>query len=254
MDVLKYVTNGTADEPTSGLDSETAWSTCQLLRKLADNGQAILCTIHQPSASLFQKFDRLLLLGNGGKTLYFGDIGADATILKDYFQKEGARPCLSEENPAEWLLNITGSNTGSVTAAASATDWSSVWNKSLEKHQVKDRLSITNMQQSTARLLKQGNAEGEYAASFLVQLGAVTRRNLEQDWRTPSYLYSKFMISIGTVSSLSWLAAGARIFDRYDRHCSSDFHSGCPQQASKVSRIKYLQSSSSWSSSVMSRS
>ena len=47
------------DEPTSGLDSQPAWSICALLRKLADNGQAILCTIHQPSAVLFQEFDRL---------------------------------------------------------------------------------------------------------------------------------------------------------------------------------------------------
>ena len=31
------------DEPTSGLDSQTAWSICTLLRKLANHGQAILC-------------------------------------------------------------------------------------------------------------------------------------------------------------------------------------------------------------------
>jgi len=50
------------DEPTSGLDSQTAWSICTLLRKLANNGQAILCTIHQPSALLFQEFDRCVSL------------------------------------------------------------------------------------------------------------------------------------------------------------------------------------------------
>ncbi|MCQ5086570.1 hypothetical protein NE685_12490, partial [Cutibacterium acnes] len=57
------------DEPTSGLDSQTAWSTCQLMKKLASRGQAILCTIHQPSAILMQEFDRLLFMQRGGKTV-----------------------------------------------------------------------------------------------------------------------------------------------------------------------------------------
>lgn len=56
------------DEPTSGLDSQTAWSICALMRKLANNGQAVLSTIHQPSAILLQEFDRLLFLAAGGKT------------------------------------------------------------------------------------------------------------------------------------------------------------------------------------------
>jgi ATP-binding cassette subfamily G (WHITE) protein 2 (PDR) len=33
------------DEPTSGLDSQTSWSICMLLRKLADNGHSVLVTI-----------------------------------------------------------------------------------------------------------------------------------------------------------------------------------------------------------------
>ena len=45
------------DEPTSGLDSQSSWAICAFLRKLADHGQAVLCTIHQPSAS-----ESLLLL------------------------------------------------------------------------------------------------------------------------------------------------------------------------------------------------
>ena len=39
------------DEPTSGLDSQAAWAICTLLRKLADHGQAILCTIHPTEKS-----------------------------------------------------------------------------------------------------------------------------------------------------------------------------------------------------------
>lgn len=92
------------DEPTSGLDSQTAWSICALLRKLADNGQAILCTIHQPSAILFQEFDRLLFLARGGKTVYFGEIGEHSKVLTNYFERNGAHPCGDLANPAEWML------------------------------------------------------------------------------------------------------------------------------------------------------
>lgn len=60
------------DEPTSGLDSQTSWAICDLIERLAKSGQAVLCTIHQPSAMLFSRFDRLLLLQPGGKTVYFG--------------------------------------------------------------------------------------------------------------------------------------------------------------------------------------
>jgi len=57
---------------TIGLDSQTSWAILDLLEKLSKSGQSILCTIHQPSAMLFQRFDRLLLLADGGKTVYFG--------------------------------------------------------------------------------------------------------------------------------------------------------------------------------------
>jgi ATP-binding cassette subfamily G (WHITE) protein 2 (SNQ2) len=57
------------------------------------------CSIHQPSAELFQVFDRMLLLRKGGQTCYFGDIGRNATTLIDYFERNGARKCLPNENP-----------------------------------------------------------------------------------------------------------------------------------------------------------
>lgn len=60
------------DEPTSGLDSQTSWAISELVKKLTISGQAVLCTIHQPSAILFDQFDRLLLFAPGGRTVYFG--------------------------------------------------------------------------------------------------------------------------------------------------------------------------------------
>ncbi|KAK7228244.1 hypothetical protein V2G26_000414 [Clonostachys chloroleuca] len=94
------------DEPTSGLDSQTSWAICQLIKKLTRNGQAVLCTIHQPSAILFDQFDRLLLLAPGGKTVYFGELGAKSRTLINYFERNGAHTCPPGANQAEWMLDI----------------------------------------------------------------------------------------------------------------------------------------------------
>ncbi|TGO45117.1 hypothetical protein BCON_0421g00040 [Botryotinia convoluta] len=93
------------DEPTSGLDGQSAYNTVRFLRKLARAGQAVLVTIHQPSAQLFAQFDTLLLLAKGGKTVYFGDVGENASTLKDYFARHG-EPCPPEANPAEHMIDV----------------------------------------------------------------------------------------------------------------------------------------------------
>ena len=110
------------DEPTSGLDSQTSWAICDLMEKLAKHGQAILCTIHQPSAMLFQRFDRLLFLAKGGKTVYFGEIGQNSSTLTSYFERNGAHPCPREASPVEWMLEVIGSAPG----FQSETDWTKV--------------------------------------------------------------------------------------------------------------------------------
>ncbi|GAA6026236.1 hypothetical protein JCM10207_008566 [Rhodosporidiobolus poonsookiae] len=95
------------DEPTSGLDSQSSWSIMMLLRKLADHGQAILVTIHQPSSELFQVFDRLLLLQEGGKTCFFGDIGENSKTLLEYFHARTDKRCEEQNNPAECASSIS---------------------------------------------------------------------------------------------------------------------------------------------------
>jgi ATP-binding cassette, subfamily G (WHITE), member 2, SNQ2 len=111
------------DEPTTGLDSQSAWNLVRFLRKLADQGQAILCTIHQPSSLLFESFERLLLLEKGGEMVYFGDIGKNAVCVRDYFARYGAY-CPPDASVAEFMLETIGAGK---TPRIGNRDWKDVW-------------------------------------------------------------------------------------------------------------------------------
>ena len=80
------------DEPTSGLNSSAALTVMKAARRVADTNRAVICTIHQPSAELFEMFDNLLLLQKGGLTAYFGPIGKESQTLLSYFEENGAPP------------------------------------------------------------------------------------------------------------------------------------------------------------------
>ncbi|KAK6457757.1 ABC-2 type transporter-domain-containing protein [Scheffersomyces xylosifermentans] len=184
------------DEPTSGLDSQSAWAIVKLLRDLANGGQSILCTIHQPSATLFEEFDRLLLLRKGGQTVYFGDIGDQSRVILDYFERNGARKCGSQENPAEYILEAIGAGA----TASTNHNWFDVWSASQEKidtDKERDRLiaeAAANPNESnyTERELKMMN--NTYATPYAYQFWYVLERNALTFWRDPEYIASKIFL------------------------------------------------------------
>ncbi|CUM67414.1 uncharacterized protein PRCAT00005108001 [Priceomyces carsonii] len=180
------------DEPTSGLDSQSAWSVVRLLTKLSNAGQSILCTIHQPSATLFEQFDRLLLLRKGGQTVYFGDIGEHSRTILDYFERNGARKSDDSENPAEYILEAIGAGATAVTDR----DWFSIWNKSpekkradIEREELIEKYSKNNNSSYSERELKQMSKT--YASPFWYQFVYLLRRNALTFWRTPEYIAAK---------------------------------------------------------------
>ena len=100
------------DEPTSGLDTNAAIVVMRACRLIADSGRSVLCTIHQPSSELFEVFDTMLLLRKGGRTVYFGQLGAFSGDLIAYFERNGAPPCAADANPADWMLTNIGAGIG----------------------------------------------------------------------------------------------------------------------------------------------
>ncbi|KAF7455038.1 Opaque-specific ABC transporter CDR3 [Pyrenophora tritici-repentis] len=181
------------DEPTSGLDSQTSWSICDLMEKLTKDGQAILCTVHQPSSLLFQRFDRLLLLARGGKVVYFGDIGANSETLLGYFSRAGAPECPPGTNPAEYMLGAIGAAPGT----KAEIDWPSVWKSSPEYANVQTELARLRELANQPSAVADNVSHREFAASFKDQLMAVALRCGQQYWRTPSYIFSKAVLTVG---------------------------------------------------------
>ncbi|KAK1248495.1 hypothetical protein MKX08_006715 [Trichoderma sp. CBMAI-0020] len=177
------------DEPTSGLDSQTSWAILDLLEKLTKAGQAVLCTIHQPSAMLFQRFDRLLFLAKGGKTVYFGDIGENSHILTSYFERNGGHACPPEANPAEWMLEVIGAAPGSHTDV----NWFETWRNSPEYQAVQAELDNIKREKSAEVSVIEDDPTkfNEFAAPFMTQLRENLFRVFQQYWRSPIYIYSK---------------------------------------------------------------
>eukprot|EP00516_Mucochytrium_quahogii_P004851 CAMPEP_0203749368 /NCGR_PEP_ID=MMETSP0098-20131031/3962_1 /ASSEMBLY_ACC=CAM_ASM_000208 /TAXON_ID=96639 /ORGANISM=" , Strain NY0313808BC1" /LENGTH=1521 /DNA_ID=CAMNT_0050638417 /DNA_START=894 /DNA_END=5459 /DNA_ORIENTATION=+ len=112
-----------ADEPTSQLDARAAEIVMRCLHNVAKSGRTVVATIHQPSTSVFSKFDDLLLLKRGGQVVFFDELGENSKNLIDYFESiPGVPKFVPGLNPATWMLEVIGAGTGhSESARAFAT-------------------------------------------------------------------------------------------------------------------------------------
>ncbi|KAF2262008.1 hypothetical protein CC78DRAFT_330158 [Lojkania enalia] len=182
------------DEPTSGLDSGAAFNIVRFLRKLADSGQAILCTIHQPSSVLFEHFDQLLLLKSGGRVAYFGELGKDSRTLLDYLEGNGAKKCPPQANPAEYMLESIGAGNPDY----KGKDWGDVWQSSLQNEKLTQEIQEIIRKRREASTTEQTRDDREYAMPYTTQLYVVIHRSFVAMWRDPPYVIGMFMLHIFT--------------------------------------------------------
>ncbi|KXH58226.1 ABC-2 type transporter [Colletotrichum salicis] len=162
------------DEPTSGLDSQASWSICHLMEKLTRNGQAILCTIHQP----------------GGRTVYFGDIGKNSHVPIDYLSRHGAPAYQSGSNPADKEYQAVQTELAKLSSHADEKGATA---------------TTTNHDASTY---------AEFAAGFGVQIREVTRWVFQQNWRSPSYIFSKSILTFGSALFIGLTLLGGNNTER----------------------------------------
>lgn len=104
------------DEPTSGLDSLTCLKTIMVLKDLVRESMsklaspiAIVVTIHQPQEEVFELFDRIYVMANGGKAIYDGPPGTCAQFIETH---TGIKLHDEDYNPATLLIEIASAEYG----------------------------------------------------------------------------------------------------------------------------------------------
>ncbi|OQE43412.1 hypothetical protein PENCOP_c003G07407 [Penicillium coprophilum] len=180
------------DEPTSGLDSQAAFSIVRFLKKLSQAGQAIVCTIHQPSSMIIQQFDMILALNPGGNTFYFGPVGKEGSSVIKYFGERGF-VCPPSKNVAEFILETAAKATH---RNGKLIDWNEEWRNSDENRKMLAEIDLIRSERSKLPIEESGSAQHEFAATTSTQTIQLTKRLFTNYWRDPSYYYSKLFVSV----------------------------------------------------------
>ncbi|KAL6842793.1 hypothetical protein ACP4OV_027637 [Aristida adscensionis] len=178
------------DEPTSGLDARAAAVVMRTARNLVDIGKTVVCTIHQPSIDIFETFDELLLLNQGGKEIYVGPLGDRSSELIKYLEGiEGVDRIKDGHNPAAWMLEVTST----VQEQMLGIDLSEIYRHSDLYQRNKDLIRDLSMPAPGSSVLHFRN---NYSQSFFNQCFiCLWKQNLSY-WRNIHYTGGRYVITI----------------------------------------------------------
>lgn len=160
------------DEPTSGLDSQSAYSIVRFLKKLAEAGQAIVCTIHQPSSILIQQFDRILALNPGGNVIYNGPVGDNGKDVIKYFEEKGVT-CPPSKNVAEFILETAAKRPRN--KEGKRINWNEEWLNSTNKKEIDDEIARICNERSKAEQ-PAADTQHDFASPVWLQITELTKR------------------------------------------------------------------------------
>ncbi|GMF40439.1 unnamed protein product [Phytophthora lilii] len=164
------------------------------VRKVADSGRTIICTIHQPSSEVFYLFDSLLLLKRGGETVFYGNLGKNCRNLVDYFESiPGVAPLPKGYNPATWMLECIGA--GVSNSAAAQTNFVDYFNKSSYRQVINSEMAKEGVTVPSPNLPEMVFAK-KRAATSATQMKFVVTRFFQMYWRTPTYNLTRMILAI----------------------------------------------------------
>lgn len=149
----------------------------------------VIASIHQPSTSTFELFDKLLLLASG-RVCYNGSISS----IRPYLEAHGI-PMPLYINPAEFLLDLTSSDfalDGSV-AQSRVEKLQYNWESSAESSSLTATIAALTKENAKPKSLSESKAR----ASFLTVVLALLHRSFIKSYRDVVAYGIRFAMYIG---------------------------------------------------------
>ncbi|XP_050077230.1 ATP-binding cassette sub-family G member 4 [Anopheles maculipalpis] len=214
---LELINNPTImflDEPTTGLDSFSCNQVVDLLKQLAKQGRTIICTIHQPSAKLFQEFDQVYVLSNG-ECMYQGCTNSLVPFLQSVDM-----PCPVYHNPADYVIELACGEYGDdriqrmvmEMGNGECTEWFTDKRKLLKLEQLRKKHPLK-------KIIEQ--SEDLTATSQVHQLQVLIKRGIIKAKRDATLTHLRIGVNIVIAAMLGFLFIdagneGSRVLDNYN--------------------------------------
>ena len=164
------------DEPTSGVDSSTALNIVKLLKKLSRNGRVVAATLHQPSSSINNVIDDLILMSRG-EVCYAGPYSK----LLSHFESIGftVPPYM---NPTDFIMELSHDPEKSIKMVTEIRKSYAQLNDIDRSHEISENEPE-----------KQLEDENVYQAPVLFQIYILWLRNFRQFYRDTILLSSEIL-------------------------------------------------------------
>ncbi|XP_049282574.1 ATP-binding cassette sub-family G member 4-like [Anopheles funestus] len=214
---LELINNPTImflDEPTTGLDSFSCNQVVDLLKQLAKQGRTIICTIHQPSAKLFQEFDQVYVLSNG-ECMYQGCTNSLVPFLQSVDM-----PCPVYHNPADYVIELACGEYGEERIQrmvmemgnGECTEWFTDKRKLLKLEQLRKKYPLKKIIEQNEDLM---------ATSQMHQLQVLIKRGIIKAKRDATLTHLRIGVNIIIAAMLGFLFIdagneGSRVLDNYN--------------------------------------
>ncbi|XP_074037871.1 ATP-binding cassette sub-family G member 1 isoform X1 [Leptinotarsa decemlineata] len=174
------------DEPTTGLDSSSAAQCVQVLKNLARGGRTVVCTIHQPNASLYEQFDNVFVMA-AGRCVYHGP--TSSTV--DYLSTFGLN-CPQYHNPADYLLEVVCGEHGDYFDILAAAAKDEKWRESLTTFRIHHMTDL----QEVHSILPVGAGRPYETPSEWSRLLLLLKRNGRHVCRDHSVVHLKLFLNV----------------------------------------------------------